>query len=218
MKYTFNCQHCTHPYDLELTEKQFYKKEFRKFCTRSCANSRKMTKERLEKITLSSFIRLNTCEVVYQKCPCGILMTLRKNKRYHRKYCTENCVEYKKMLSESARNKQISKRSKNEIEFAKLCIAKFKNVECNVPIFNGWDADIIIHDLKIAVLWNGKWHYEKCAQKHSVAQVQNRDKIKIDNIVLCGYKPYTIKDLGKSNLKKVQNEFDLFVAIQGLAP
>lgn len=38
-------------------------------------------------------------------------------------------------------------------------------------MFNGWDADIIIEDLKIAILWNGKWHYEKITEKHSVSQV-----------------------------------------------
>ena len=32
-------------------------------------------------------------------------------------------------------------------------------------IFNGWDADIILTDLKIAILWNGKWHYEKLTKK-----------------------------------------------------
>ena len=40
-----------------------------------------------------------------------------------------------------------------------------KNVKHNEAIFNGWDADVIIEDIKLAVLWNGKWHYEKDNKK-----------------------------------------------------
>jgi hypothetical protein len=78
----------------------------------------------------------------------------------------------------------------------------------NEPIFNGWDADIIIEDYKIAVLWNGKWHYEKITKKHSVAQVQNRDKIKIKEIIKTGYTPYIIKDMGRENKEFVIEEFN----------
>ena len=77
-------------------------------------------------------------------------------------------------------------------------------------MFNGWDADIILPDLKIAVLWNGKWHYEKITKKHSVKQVQNRDKIKIQEIIQTGYKPYIIKDMGKYKVNFVKDEFEKF--------
>jgi hypothetical protein len=60
------------------------------------------------------------------------------------------------------------RRSKNEIKFCILCEQNFSNVEHNKPIFNGWDADIIIHDIKYAILWNGAWHYKKLNKKHSV--------------------------------------------------
>lgn len=56
------------------------------------------------------------------------------------------------------------KRSKNEIYFADLCSKKFK-ILTNEPMFNGWDADIILPELKIAVLWNGPWHRKKINQK-----------------------------------------------------
>jgi hypothetical protein len=80
----------------------------------------------------------------------------------------------------------------------------------NEPIFNGWDADVILPIQKIAILWNGKWHYEKITKKHSVEQVQNRDKIKLDEINHLGYDSYIIKDLGKFNKKFVENEFHKF--------
>ncbi len=104
-----------------------------------------------------------------------------------------------------------NKRSKNETMFANLCGWFFNNIECNKSIFNGWDADVIIHDLKIAVLWNGKWHYKKITKKHSVLQVQTRDKIKIKEIKKLGYTPYIIKDMGRFNSKFVCEQFELFL-------
>lgn len=85
---------------------------------------------------------------------------------------------------------------------------EFKSVLCNKKIFNGWDADIIINDFKLAVLWNGIWHYKKIAKKHSLLQVENRDKIKLKEIINCGYTPYIIKDMGKENKQFVLNEFE----------
>lgn len=102
------------------------------------------------------------------------------------------------------------RRSKNEILFGDLCEKEFKNVVFNKCIFNGWDADIIIHDFKIAILWNGKWHYEKITKKHSLSQTQNRDNIKEKEIIKCGYLPYIIKDLGKFNKGFVKKQFEDF--------
>lgn len=89
--------------------------------------------------------------------------------------------------------------------------SKFKDVTTNDPIFNGWDADIIIKDIKVAILWNGVWHYKKVTKDHSVSQVQNRDKIKINEIKKYGYTPYIIRDDGKFNEEKVNMEWNLFL-------
>ena len=142
--------------------------------------------------------------------------------------CSKECREYylshkKEFLSsesihklseagkKSAKNQSEIRRSKNEKYFCKLCETYFNNVRHNESIFNGWDADIIIEDIKFAILWNGKWHYEKICKQHSVKQVQNRDKLKIDNIYSCGYIPYIIKDMGKFNKEFVENQFNIFL-------
>jgi hypothetical protein len=78
-------------------------------------------------------------------------------------------------------------------------------------MFNGWDADIIIPILKIAILWNGKWHYEKLMKEHSLEQVQNRDIIKIKEIKKLGFTPYIIKDMGRYNKNFVEKEFQKFL-------
>ena len=143
-------------------------------------------------------------------------------------FCSKTCSEYYKThrneflteealkrISEGGRKSAIlqgdSKRSKNEIYFYELCKQKFNKVLNNECIFNGWDADIIIEDYKIAILWNGPWHYKKIKEKHSVEQVQNRDKIKISEIQKTGYIPYIIKDMGKYNKSFVEIEFQKFL-------
>lgn len=118
------------------------------------------------------------------------------------------------MGKKSAKTRAEEKRSKNEKLFASLCEERFNKVLTNEPIFNGWDADVIIEDLKVAVLWNGKWHYEKITEKHSVKQVQNRDRIKIKEIEKAGYKPYVIKDMGRYNKNFVKKEFSFFLKKQ----
>ena len=50
-------------------------------------------------------------------------------------------------------------------------------------------------------------HYNKIKKKHSVKQVQNRDRIKIKEIISCGYVPYVIKDeIRKGNLSVKRRE------------
>lgn len=124
-------------------------------------------------------------------------------------YCVTCLPEMRRLAGcRSAESQANIRRSKNEILFADLCKQKFQTVKENAPIFNGWDADVVIEDIKTAVLWNGKWHYEKLADKHSVLQVQNRDKIKLNEIQKAGYKAIVIEDRGKYNPEFVQNKFD----------
>jgi len=134
----------------------------------------------------------------------------------NRKTCSLNCAQIAKLKGarnggkKSAQSQSMARRSKNEIYFAELCAKKFKNVVVNKAIFNGWDADIILMKQKIAILWNGVWHYKKITQKHSVKQVQNRDKIKIKEIIKHKFEPYIIKDMGKANKNFVEKEFNKF--------
>jgi len=75
-------------------------------------------------------------------------------------------------------------------------------------MFNGWDADIVLPKYKLAIMWNGVWHYKDNIRKgHSLRQVQNRDKIKLKEIRAAGYEPYVIKDMGAHNPVFVEEEF-----------
>lgn len=110
----------------------------------------------------------------------------------------------------AAESQRHTRRSKNEKLFAELCKKKFQIVKENEPMFNGWDADVIIEDIKTAVLWNGNWHYQKIAKNHSVKQVQSRDRLKIKEIEKAGYTPVVIEDRGKCNPAFVVSQFEKF--------
>ena len=129
-------------------------------------------------------------------------------------FCSRRCVGQswgKKHGSAAGKlsAQKMVKRSKNEIFFAELCAEKW-TVVCNEPMFDGWDADVVIPELKIAVLWNGAWHYnDNLREGHSLLQVQTRDAIKLKVIEKHGYKSYVVKDMGKHNPKFVKEEFEV---------
>lgn len=141
---------------------------------------------------------------------CGISFIPKKKNR--EKCCSVDCK--KKVLIKNGNIGGIksaisqNRRSKNEIYFYNLCKKEYNEVLNNETLFNGWDADIIILNYKIAVLWNGKWHYEKITKNHSIKQVENRDRIKIKEIESCGYIPYVVKDMGRENKDFVEKEFE----------
>lgn len=144
---------------------------------------------------------------------CGkTFKTIKKNK----KTCSDECAKILKnlgarkggLISVGVQSKE--RRSKNEKLFSEMCMKDFSEVLTNEPIFNGWDADVILPKQKIAILWNGKWHYEQIKKGSSLSQIQNRDKIKIKEITKMGYTPYVIKDMGKYNPEFVKSEYEKF--------
>ena len=194
--YTYNCEKCGKEYNVNVTQEQFEKGKYKKNCSSKCSHSRILSNDIKEKISKSTKLsvpkKLRIC-----KC-CGKQYLYNKGIST-RIVCSKECSEYIrthkkefmtddaiKKLSEAgkkaANNSFNLKRSKAEIYFANLCKEKYNNVLTNERLFNGWDADIILPDFKIAILYNGKWHYEEISKKVSLSQIQNRDKIKISEI------------------------------------
>lgn len=165
--------------------------------------------EHKKQVTLKPIICL-TCKSVFQP------------KKTKTKLCSRECAvnfsrtdEYKtKAFVYGQKGGKISassqcKRSKNEIYFSELCAKEFE-ITTNEPYFDGWDADVIIHSEKTAIMWNGIWHYKQIAKTQSLNQVQARDTIKMAIIKKYGYTPYVIKDMGKYNKAFVEQEFEIF--------
>jgi len=151
--------------------------------------------------------KLNNCKV------CDIEFVYQRGSG-RKSVCSEICKTIlRKQISRKgglAASKVNNKRSKNEMLFAEKCLVLDPDLITNEPMFNGWDADVILPRYKIAVLWNGAWHHKKITKSHSLKQVQNRDRIKLKEIVSFGYTPYIIDDHGSENSKFVDEEFIKF--------
>lgn len=112
----------------------------------------------------------------------------------------------------------LNRRGKAEIYFSELCIEYFSKpaITCNEQFFidkNGgkWDADIIIHHLKIAILYNGIFHYKKVYKDQKLERMIAKDRLKEKIIIDNGYTYYIVKDMGKFNKEFVQEQFNLFI-------
>lgn len=190
-----------------------------RFCSNKCArgfSTKNKRKEINNKVSKSLKGRGND-DVTISCKNCNIDFNVTWNKR-HQEFCSKSCsTKWKNLtigmagLGGRASAAKLTKRSKNEILFFELCDKTFNNVEHNVPMFNGWDADIILNEQKIAILWNGIWHYKKITESHSLSQVKNRDKIKLREIKNCGFTPYVIKDMGSYDPEFVNKEFNIFL-------
>ena len=194
-----------------------------RFCSRSCANSKDRPADVKKKISSSvkltesikhsQQVRFNKNKNKYLLNPklcviCGKVLSYEKR---FIKTCSNEClIQHRHNIAIKGVNAN-SKRSKNEIYFYELCEKHFENVRHNEPIFNGWDADVIIDDVKYAVLWNGPWHYHQLVKNQSLKQIQNRDRIKVEEIKKYGYIPYIIKDEGQYNPEFVEQQFNLFI-------
>jgi hypothetical protein len=197
------------------------KNRLQKYCSKKCYNNAKQSRH--TKKTGSGAGN----KIVRKACSlCGTW--IERAWRTGQKFCSMKCtgasqsISYKENLeiveklriygAKGGKHQNTNRRSKNEIHFSNLCKSHFKVVLDNPKMFNGWDVDVVIDDIRVAVLWNGPWHYKpNLRSNHSLVQIQNRDRFKVENIKKCGYFPYVIKDMGKESISFVQSEFQKFL-------
>ncbi len=185
-----------------------YKQGYRhRLCQEKNLNYKKQTKIKP--------IKCDTCNKKYQPTRNGTRFC--KLKCYH-KYMKNNeeyknnCKKYGRKGGMISLTKQ-KNRSKNEILFSEMC-SKFygkEDIICNEPKFNGYDVDIIVESKKLAIEWNGIWHYKKIHINHHLERIKAKDKYKEILIPRYGYKLYVIKDLGGYDPKFVKEEFEKFI-------
>jgi len=240
-EFTVKCFRCGKEFIVTEREKLFPKKE-KYFCSRGCANTRchsdgtkgkirtSLIQTNISNPKIKANVSVKTKKTIKNKKAKIQIKLICKNceKEFivsssykDQLFCSRGCSASFRMKNGlatilgklSVKRQSEVRRSKNEIYFAELCKKHFSNVITNEPMFNGWDADVIIEDIKTAVLWNGKWHYEKIKYGTSVKQIQNRDKIKMKEIEGRGYKVYVIKDMGKHNKEFVEGEFNKFISL-----
>ena len=232
--FLIECGKCGVSFEVKERDKLFPQKDVY-FCSKSCANSREHSEETRKQISLTLLkdrLILKNDKPVFKS---GSNKPLLKPKEPNRtcinckkefyvatnkigKFCSKSCCMTHRMnngLASILGRKSVSvqsknRRSKNEIYFAELC-AKHWEIKTNEPMFDGWDADVIIPSLRIAIFWNGIWHYQQVRKNHNLQQVQTRDKVKEDIITKkYGYTVYIIKDMGGENKKFVEKQFKQF--------
>lgn len=149
----------------------------------------------------------------------------RKESRFCNKICSHLFLNKDKevnfLRSQKGGNNSmltLNRRSKAEIFFSELCIEYFSKpaITCNEQFFidkNGgkWDSDIIIHHLKIAILYNGIFHYKKVYKDQKLDRMIAKDRLKEKIILDNGYTYYIVKDMGKFSKNFVQDQFNLFI-------
>jgi hypothetical protein len=192
-----------------------FDKRKNKFCSRTCANSKIRTEEKNK--NLSETMKLY-CKKIGKKervfleyeCTCCKITIFRHKESISGLYSCSNktCIKFLKSKlieknktaascskgGKSSAKKQV-RRSKQEIELYNLLSMHFSNITHNESIVNGWDADILLHDHKIAILWNGPWHYREMGfSSHSLKQVVNRDCIKIQEFESIGWNVLIYED------------------------
>lgn len=179
----------------------YHKKQ--KYCSRTCAakasnanrpkENRILQGERLKKRIKNGEVILKTKPKYSKFSYCIVCGKTIQNS--YRKTCSSQCLSISHSNSGKASANVRVTRSKLEVELYELCKSHFKNVDNNIPLVNGWDADIVIYDIKTAVLWNGPWHYtDMPGLTHSLKQVQNRDKIKIKELKSEGWNVVSFND------------------------
>lgn len=188
-----------------------YEKRRNTFCGQSCGgkytftpHSAEQEKFRIEKVKEHAKEKHRIFEEIkkhreqeYLKNPvfCCICNKAKSYKRKKLKTCSETCRKIlrgqitKKVMS------QVGDRSHDEIALYEKCKNYYKIVTHNEQMFDGWDADILIHDTKTAILWNGPWHYRQMPfSGHSLKQVQARDKIKTAIFIKNGWNIIVFED------------------------
>jgi len=178
-----------------------YKARNCKFCSQSCAAihqnaQRKLNgyvnlvtesfREKMSTIVKSRqlpYTKISQC-VICSKFFSGTIKT-----------CSSECLrDLRSRVGRKASSSRVL-RSKDEIALYELCKSHYSKITHNDPIANGWDADILIHDTKTAVLWNGPWHYKEMGiSNHSLKQVQNRDALKLKEFKAIGWKVVIFED------------------------
>lgn len=130
---------------------------------------------------------------------CNVCSTAIDFSNRRRKTCSDKCLDIRNKQNCSKRGRNSAsknvKRSKQEIELFERCKEQFPDALSNHVIAEGWDADIVLPESKVAILWNGPWHYQQMPfQNHSLKQVQTRDRLKTKLFESLGWKVLIFED------------------------
>lgn len=173
-------------------------------------------------VAISNLERRSRKPQFCKNCNKEMYPTNKEGKPCLRKTCSNTCrVLINKAgskrggLTTSSKTWNARSRSKNERYFAALILKEFPNSLTNKRMFGEYDADVILLDQKIAIHWNGPFHYKPLLGEAHLQKIQARDALRYEAIEQEGYVNYIIDDRDNSGFsaKKVEEEFQRFVQI-----
>lgn len=191
------CMNCNEVIDYENKEN--------KFCNHSCSASYN-NKLRPKKQKLTKQIRR---EKVLWKCPvCEKEILLNYAESLKRKYCSGTC---RNRINNQLIN---GSRSKAEAMLENSLKLEFKTLEIlfnNRTILTGnKELDVYIPKLKLAIEWNGIYHYKNFRGDEFLQKTQKQDLEKNNECKDFGIELYVVKDL-KSSKKFIKEEIEKIV-------
>lgn len=163
-KITLECAHCNksfrklknlHTWCTTHTNQ----KEF--FCCPRCANLHAIRSQTV------------TCK----QCSKSFIKRLSEIKSYPNHFCSHSCSA---TFSNKTRLK--TRRSKCEIALFEMLVKEFPNLDIlpnDKTMLEGYEVDIAIPQLKLAIEWNGIVHFKPIYGQEKLNKIQNRDQEKL---------------------------------------
>lgn len=216
------CSFCQNDFSMrrsEIKKKKKKSKSGKIFCCRVCASKSNTfrsqeTKNKISKALLAKEakkakrLKINTCRVCHKEFPSFNL----------RKICSEDCrtifrIDIGRKGGSRTSTLPFHKRARglNEKAFLEKLKLHFTDILTNKRMFDGWDADIIIPELKLAIHWNGIFHYKPVFGQELFDNVVKKDSLRYAAIEKEGYSNYIIEDLGSQDSRKVEEEYCKFL-------
>ena len=203
---TPTCEHCGSVHDGTFATGRFCRVQ----CSRAYATAKRRSEinAKVSKTNKAKHARHIQC------AGCGVTF---RAPRKRSKFCSRACTPQRNKGSEAyaamgrAGASALGKRSKGEILFYDLCADRGWSLTHNDPAFEGYDADILIHDHKIAIHYDGPCHRRVIFRGQSLAQIQTRDRRKRAIIERHGWRNFTI-EAERTNVDFLRLEFKRLIA------
>ena len=143
-------------------------------------------------------------------CPvCGKILLLTESEFKKRKYCGGTCRNKRN-------NREIyGTRSKAEVYLENKLKEEFPELVMNFndrKLLNGMELDVYIPSLKLAIEWNGIYHYKNIRDDGFFEKVKNKDFMKMTECKKMNIHLYIIKDLTSQN-KFIKDETEKIINI-----
>ena len=189
--YTYNCDHCnifckkpkTYYHPAKARKQELF------FCSQECRHEYHKT---IVKVICSN------CQKEVYRIPSQI------NKTKH-SFCNKSCAAtYNNKL------KRKSRRSKIEAKFYNLLVKEFPDLDIlanDKIMLNGYEVDVAIPELKLAIEWNGIVHFKPIYGQTKLDKIQTRDADKLKIATNKNINLIVIPDL-VSNDKILQQAFN----------